>query len=134
MFDTILLHLSEDAEPCAKLVRALLPHLSPQQKILLVLDASNPKSLQAARQFEAVGGIAASRTDLGCSLHLIELAKIEAPRNGAREDVPAVLNRGAAAWAFSEVLDLESNAQTQATESQVRSMLSRTSAGKDRSS
>jgi len=89
VFDTILLHLSEDAEPCAKLVRALLPHLAPQQKILLVLDASNPNSLQAARQFEAVGGIGASRTDLGCSLHLIELAKSEALRKGARECLQA---------------------------------------------
>ena len=86
VFDTVLLHLSEDAEPCAKLVRALLPHLSPQQKILLVLDASDPKSLQVARQFEVVSGIAASRSDLGGSLHLIELAKIEAPMNGARDD------------------------------------------------
>jgi glycosyltransferase involved in cell wall biosynthesis len=85
VFDTILLHLSEDAEPCAKLVRALLPHLAPQQKVLLVLDASSPNSLQAARQFETVGGIAACRTNMLCSLHLIELSKNAGVRSGARE-------------------------------------------------
>jgi len=85
VFDTILLHLSEDAEPCAKLVRALLPHLSSNQRILLVLDASNPKSLQVAQQFEAVSCIAASRSHVGCSLHLIALARTEGKINGVRE-------------------------------------------------
>jgi hypothetical protein len=85
VFDTVLLHLSEDAEPCAKLVRALLPHLSSDQRILLVLDASKPKSLQVARQFEAASGIATSRSDVGCSLQLIELSRTEGKMNGARE-------------------------------------------------
>jgi glycosyltransferase involved in cell wall biosynthesis len=81
VFDTILLHLSEEVEPCARLVRALLPHLSPQQKLLLVFDVAKPESIQAARQFQSVGGIGASRVDLGCSLQLIELAKNEASKN-----------------------------------------------------
>ncbi|MGH9428260.1 MAG: glycosyltransferase, partial [Terriglobia bacterium] len=86
VFDTILLFLSEEVEPCAQLVRALLPHLSPQQKVLLVLDVAKPKSIHAARQFQSVSGIFASRLDLGCSLQLIELARNEAPRNGVREN------------------------------------------------
>jgi glycosyltransferase involved in cell wall biosynthesis len=77
IFDTILLHVQEELEPCAKLVRALLPHLSPQQRILLVFDGARAESIQAAQQFLSVGGISTSRVDLGCSLHLIELAKRE---------------------------------------------------------
>jgi glycosyltransferase involved in cell wall biosynthesis len=114
VFDTILLHLSEDAQPCAKLVRALLPHLASQQKILLVLDASNPKSLQAAHQFEAVEGIGASRTDLGCSLHLIEFAKNEPLRNGFREHLQTASNE--------KNLPRPSQTQTVATRSEINAL------------
>jgi glycosyltransferase involved in cell wall biosynthesis len=113
-FDTILLHLSEEAEPCAKLVRALLPHLSPRQNILLVLDDANPKSIQAARQFESADGLVASRVDLGCSVQLIELVKNETLRNGLRENrLPSSTEEGAPRPAAGS-RNLESNAQTQA--------------------
>jgi len=121
-FDTILLHLSEEAEPCAKLVRALLPHLSPRQKILLVLDVANPKSIQAARQFESAGGIVASRVDLAGSLQLIEFTKSDPPGNGARQNrnllPPATEERTAPKPAAGVVAgssgNSESHAQTRA--------------------
>jgi len=86
VFDTILLHLSEESEACARLVRTLLPHLSPQQKIVLLFDAADPKAVQIARQFEAERGMAAFRVKLNCPVQLIELTKSESMQGGARQN------------------------------------------------
>lgn len=123
VFNTILLYLSDETEPCAQLVRALLPHLSPQQKVLLVLDIANPKSIQAARQFHSVRGITASLVDLGCSLQVIELAQGEGLANevrrlsltsGAGEGVPSACGNS-----WSRESDVQRLALTDGTETDV---------------
>lgn len=94
VFDSVLLHLSEGVEPCAELVRALLPHFSSQQKLVLVFDAANRKAHEIARQFESHDAVTRSQADRIGSLQLLEFRSQNL--SGALSDRSALLLRAEA--------------------------------------
>jgi glycosyltransferase involved in cell wall biosynthesis len=75
IFDTILLHIRKDKDPCSSLVLSFLPHLSEKQQLLIVLDTNEFSTSDIEKRImeRIPPHLKLVQADLGIHLNLLKI-------------------------------------------------------------